>query len=737
MQKKPIELLAPAGNMESLKAAVAAGCNAVYLGGTLFSARAFAGNFSHDELIEALAYCHIRGVRVYVTMNTLLFEEELPKAFEEAKFLYEHGVDALLIQDLGLFDYIHQTMPDFELHCSTQMHLHNLDGIRFMRDHGAKRAVLARETPIELVQQACLEGIEIEVFAYGALCISYSGQCLMSQSVKNRSGNRGMCAQCCRLRYQPVVDGDAINDPDGEYLLSPKDLSTLDHLPQLLDAGISSLKIEGRMKRPEYVYAVTRTFREAMDAWQEEKPWHLSEERRRALLLMFNRGFTDGHLFHASTDDRMSTYRPNHQGINIGKVLRFEHGRVLVRLTAPLYQHDGLRILNEPFDTGLTAVRIEKNGLLVNQASAGDDVWLDCHSKPQPKPNQPLQKTTDSKLLEQIDSDIDHIPRLVPVTLSYQAEAGSPLQLTVKDLDGHCVSAVSRISCEQARSAPLDQAKIETNLSKTGDQPYDISFGSHELGDIFLPVSVINETRRDLLEALSKVRAEGPNRNVQQPFVAGTINPPDGIHPLLIVDNDDPGRSRSPEDLNVSETVTSHGIRPLYPTVDETDEGNEVISDAVISQPGSLYHPLNHVIAGMTLNCANSYAMAFLLKQKGIDGIILSSELSDDEIKRSLDAFDTRYGFVPHCWKLVYGRRRLMYIKNGIKLPEHTEALQDQNGDQFPLSQNGAVLELFENQPERRDNPYCFSSYVILHDETDEEASNILEEAYEEVCKRV
>ena len=227
--ERKIELLAPAGNMDALKAAVTGGCDAVYLGGTLFSARAFAGNFNHEELIEAVRYCHVRGVCVYVTLNTLLFETEVENAMKEVEFLYEHDVDALLVQDLGLFRLVRQCFPDFPVHCSTQMHIHNLSGVRMMQKLGAERVVLARETPLELIRECCREDIDIEVFVYGALCISYSGQCLMSESLKNRSGNRGMCAQCCRLKYfeDDVPEGKS---GQGDYLLSPKDLNVIDRL---------------------------------------------------------------------------------------------------------------------------------------------------------------------------------------------------------------------------------------------------------------------------------------------------------------------------------------------------------------------------------------------------------------------------------------------------------------------------------------------------------------------------
>ncbi|MBO7703934.1 MAG: U32 family peptidase, partial [Solobacterium sp.] len=400
---KKIELLSPAGNPESLKAAVQGGCDAVYLGVTNFGARAFAGNFNHEELLEAVTYCHTRGVKVYVTMNTLLFEEEIDNAMKEVEFLYEADVDALLIQDFGLFHRVRIEFPDFEVHCSTQMHIHNPAGCRFMKEMGASRAVVARETPIEVIRECVKTGIEIEVFAYGALCVSYSGQCLMSESVKHRSGNRGVCAQMCRLRFYESDGNVRLNTGKGEYALAMKDLSLIDEIPELIEAGAVSLKIEGRMKRREYVYLVTKTFREAIDAYYRNEEYHVSAERLHELESLFHRGFTKGHAFHDDEAHRMTSFRPNHMGVEIGKVVRFHNGKVTVKLSESLSQHDGLRILNRPADTGLTAVRIEKNGKLVNHAEAGDTVILDCKSKPAPKPGQPLLKTSDTELMGRLD----------------------------------------------------------------------------------------------------------------------------------------------------------------------------------------------------------------------------------------------------------------------------------------------------------------------------------------------
>lgn len=736
-QRKKVELLAPAGNMESLKAAVAAGCNAVYLGGTLFSARAFAGNFSHEELIEAVQYCHVRDVKVYVTMNTLLLEDEMENAFREIDFLYQHDIDALLVQDLGLFHYLRTCYPDFSVHCSTQMHIHNVNGVRFMKKMGAERIVLARETPIEIVRSACREGAEIEVFAYGALCISYSGQCLMSQSVKNRSGNRGMCAQCCRLRYFPSENGRQGVNPEGDFMLSPKDLNILDRLPELLDAGVSSLKIEGRMKRPEYVWLVTSIFRRAIDAWEQGREFRLDSTQRRDLMLMFNRGFTEGHLFHADTASRMSQYRPNHQGVQIGTVIRFEGGRVLVKLTAPLYQHDGLRILNQPIDTGLTAVRIEKKGLLVASAQAGDEVWLDCHSKPAPKKGQPLQKTSEAPLLEDIDRHIQTDRRLIPVKISYRAVPGEAFHLKAVDPDGRTAELSSDFIVQEAMKAPLSKEQIETALGKAGDEPYAISFGEGVADHAFIPVKMMNQARRDLLVQLSKMRAERHTRSGRQDYVfeLPEVKAPDF---RLITDLEQARPALF--DLKgflICENAAGGNVHAKLPTIHEENDDTEPIYNTVISEIGCLWHPLSHVIAGMNLNVTNSYAAAFLLHIPGIQGIILSSELNQLQIQHLHEQFEKRYGWRPACYQLVYGRRTLMYIKNGIVPNAEFDALMDLENHTFPIENDSSLMRVLESEPIHSANTDCYGSYLILTDESSAEAERIQEDAYEELHQRV
>jgi len=719
---KKIELLAPAGNMESLKAAVEAGCDAVYLGMTNFSARAFAGNFSKEELKEAVRWCHIRDVRIYVTINTMLYESEIENAIQLVDFLYQNDVDALLIQDPGLFHAVHLMYPDFPIHCSTQMHLHNLAGVRQMQKEGAARVVMARETPIELIRKACATGIDIEVFAYGAICISYSGQCLMSAETKNRSANRGMCAQCCRLRY---TKDDGTPFAKGDYLLSPKDLNVIEDIPALIEAGVSSLKIEGRMKRPAYVYLVVKTFREAIDAYYGHQTYHVTKERTKNLALMFNRGFSRGHLFHDDVKSRMSHFRPNHQGVQIGRVLQYHNGKVTVKLSDSLHQHDGLRILNTPNDTGLTAVRIEKKGKLVSSASAGDTVVLDCTSKPHPRPGQPLLKTSDTALMEAVEKEIADSHRTIPVIIHYEARINEPLKITLEDHDGHTILTASDTVLEAARKAPLTKEKLEDLLCRTGDTAYEVTEINGVAEDVFMPVSAINAARRQAFEQLDEVRAD-LNHYPEKTAYHFVLEPKPMRPDRLLVHCE-----KKTEHIKEAH-VFEEGLNLMH-VVDETEEETEC-RNTILSSIGDLYGSRYHCIAGMTMNIANSYALAFMLSHEGIDGVIFSSECSEEQIRQCLEAFEARYGFTPCTYRLVYGKRTLMYIKDRFT-EEPLKTFRDIHGQSFSVKYNSGYTEVRSSEPAVSANAYCYGSYIIERDETD--VKEIEKEAYEEISRRV
>ena len=368
---KRIELLAPAGNMDNLVAAVEAGCDAVYLGGKSFGARAFSKNFSDEEIIKAINYCHLYGVKVYVTVNTIIYENEVDSFVEYIDFLHKNNVDAVLIQDLGMLDLIRKTYPNLEIHSSTQMHIHNLDGVQFMEKLGVRRVVLARETSIDEIKKIkSNSNVELEVFVHGALCISYSGECLMSSLIGGRSGNRGECAGSCRLRYD-VVDSNNKRLNRGDYPLSTKDLNTLEYVGDLIDSGVSSLKIEGRMKSKEYVYMVVSLYRHAIDSYYERGKVEVNKSDLIKLKKIFNRKYTKGFIMNTKNNDLINDYRPNHQGVEIGEVISYSNNIAKIKLFDTLTIGSGLRVVGNP-DVGISVNDFYIKNKLVKEAHKGE-----------------------------------------------------------------------------------------------------------------------------------------------------------------------------------------------------------------------------------------------------------------------------------------------------------------------------------------------------------------------------
>ena len=366
-----IDLLSPVGNFDSLKAAVQNGANSVYFGADLFSARAYASNFNMEELEQAIIYAKTRGVKTNLTLNTLITDNEFNDAFELAKKAYEFGIDAIIVQDLGLAKQLVKNFPDLDIHASTQMTVHNLQGVLKLQELGFKRVVLSRELSLQEIEYICKNSnIEIECFIHGALCISYSGQCLFSSMVGGRSGNRGKCAQPCRLPYKLLENDTEI---DKGFLLSTRDLCGLDFIPNLIKAGVTCLKIEGRMKSPEYVATVTRIYRKYIDIAEKiiyentslvnddtEKidnqitnnfsEYKVDETDRKILLQSFNRGMSsNGHLANEPNKNLIFKEKPNNMGLFLGKVEKYNKnkGYITVKLQEPIEIGDTISLEKE------------------------------------------------------------------------------------------------------------------------------------------------------------------------------------------------------------------------------------------------------------------------------------------------------------------------------------------------------------------------------------------------------
>ncbi len=347
--KNNVELLSPAGDLNCVKAAVQNGADAIYLGASSFSARASAANFTLDELKEVINYAHIRNVKIHLALNTLIKNNEFEEAVSIAEKAYELGVDAIIVQDLGLASILISSFPKLPIHASTQMTAHKLEDVSVLERLGIKRVVLARETSISEIEYICRNSnIEIETFIHGALCISYSGQCLFSSMVGGRSANRGKCAQACRLPYGLLQDDKLI---DSGYLLSPRDLCGLDFIPALIDAGVKSFKIEGRLKSPEYVATVTRIYRKYIDLYLSSEKYEIDLKDRKDLLQVFNRGnFSFGHLDKEPNLNLVCKEKQNNMGIYIGNVANYngKKGHVTLNLNDILTLGDSITFENEP-----------------------------------------------------------------------------------------------------------------------------------------------------------------------------------------------------------------------------------------------------------------------------------------------------------------------------------------------------------------------------------------------------
>lgn len=543
-----VELLAPAGSREALVAAVENGANAIYLAGNAFGARAYASNFDREALREAIHFAHLRRVAIHVTVNTIVADEEMGPLRDYLRFLYEAGADAVLVQDLGVARVAHETVPDLPLHASTQMSVSSLEGVRALAELGFTRVVLARELSLKEIRHICAHApVEIETFMHGALCVCYSGQCLMSSMIGGRSGNRGRCAQPCRLPYTLVDEKgqDVLGDKAGSYLLSPRDLSTIDVIPDLIEAGVSSLKIEGRMKRPEYVATVVRTYREAIDTYYAGKGYAVTQEERDDLAQIFNRDFTTAYLEGRPGKAMMSDRRPNNRGLLIGRVTAYDWDAriVTVKLSGRLGLGDqvdfwvkvGGRV------TATISALTDAKGRAVEEGQAGDTVSFAIPSAV--RDHDRVFKVYDARLMERAkETYASGAPvRRIPVAIAVRAAVGEPLTVTLCDAEGHRGEGRTDFIGEPARKRPLSEEIIRKQVSRLGTSVYEMkSLHCDIAGEVMVPMSEINEARRKAVEALDALRLKEIEAREHRPepkFTDRIARPtPKKAHFLVAVD---------------------------------------------------------------------------------------------------------------------------------------------------------------------------------------------------------
>ena len=487
---RKVELLAPAGSIESLYAAINNGADAVYLGGSKFSARAYASNFDNETMKKAVDYCHSYGVKIYVTMNTLLKEKELNEAIKYVGYLYEIGVDALIVQDLGLVNLIQEKYNDFEIHASTQVTIHNGEGAIYFKEKGFTRIVLSRELSLEEIKHISKDlNIETEMFIHGALCVCYSGQCLMSSMIGGRSGNRGRCAQPCRMEY--TLKSNNMGEKKA-YLLSPKDMCTIENIKDIIDSGAYSLKVEGRMKRPEYVAGVVENYRKAIDKEYYNKKFNV-QEGKKVLLQLFNReGFSTAYLRKNIGKDMMSYKFPKNTGVEIGKVL--DNGEVILKESLSL--GDGIRFK----DKGFTLSKILKNKQEVKKAEIGDRVTL---FPKEYKKGEILYRTSSKELFLSLEESIK--PYMKKISLRGEVDFKVNFKIKLKTSFMGKIYEVEGDIVEKASNKPLDKERIINALKKSGEYPYkleNIEFSAFEEG--FIKIASLNNLRRELFDKILK-----------------------------------------------------------------------------------------------------------------------------------------------------------------------------------------------------------------------------------------
>ena len=507
-----IELLAPAGNLDILKTAIDNGADAVYIGGENFSARAYADNFTNEEIVEGIKFAHIKGSKVYVTLNTMAHDDEISDILNFVDFLYLNDVDALIVADYGLINLLKNRYPSLPIHVSTQLNTHSLWQVKLLENLNVERVVLARETEFSTIKYIKQNSnIELEVFAHGALCVCYSGNCLHSSMIGKRSGNRGKCAQPCRMQYSIFENGKAISNK--KYLLSTKDLNTLDNIDKLIDSGVSSLKIEGRMKSKEYVAFVTKTYRDAIDNYYETKINNVDYLAIENMKLIFSRGFTKGFIFNEKNKEFTNTFRPSHIGVKVGKVVSIKNDKVQIKLSDDIHQKDKIAIVQDKFeDIRMYLSKIYVKGKLVSQGYKNETIELTINSKV--SKDATIYKIVDDALVKEIENTYYKNVKRVPIRMKFISNVNEPMALIVKDNNNHSVLVKSEYVVEQALNSPTSASKIEEQLSKLNNTAYQLS-SINVLTDNegIIPVKYINDLRREAIEKLDAIRQCVYNRS--------------------------------------------------------------------------------------------------------------------------------------------------------------------------------------------------------------------------------
>lgn len=727
------ELLVPVGGSQQLIAAIENGADAVYLGGKFFNARQNASNFNDDELKKAIEYSHVRGANVYITLNTIINDLEMQEALEYANVVYQAGADAVIIQDIGFAGLVNKQLPQLPIHLSTQATVYNTEGVKIAERLGVSRVILARELSLIEIKNIVNESnIDIEVFAHGALCQCYSGQCYMSSMIGGRSGNRGKCAQPCRLPYTITSGTNDFNKEISNkgYYLSPKDLCTIEHLDKLIDTGIKCLKIEGRMKSSEYIAIVTSIYRKYLDLYAKKgKQEPVCSQDIKNLKQIYNRGgFSTGYLFSKQGRELITRERPKHCGTYLGKVVGRDAFKryVDILLEDNLSIGDGIEIVNESLPGNIVTM-IQKNNRKIDKGKKGEVVTIG-YIKGNVKKRDLVYKISDKELNKNAQETFSgkNIKK-VPVTGHFKAVENEPLSFSIRDQDGNEVKTISGFIPKPAINKPLQIKTAMEQISKTGATPFTIADCSFDIGqNLLVPLSEINSIRRKTLDDLIEIRKERyPNRKTT-PVKIDNKNVKLNATPIVSVclykwlnnkalENIDADRIYVPfislfekKHIEAINNLKARGVQvfALIPPITRGEEDKCLKEQAKeflnIGIDGVLIGNISHVemladcglpiIGDYSLNIYNSQSIKAASKL-GLKGITLSHELTLSEIKNicncGIEMEATVYGRLPvmiseHCPIGSEISDKKDSIKCGL-CQKGSYYLKDRTGAKFPV----------------------------------------------------
>lgn len=749
IRREDVELLAPAGDWDCMRAAVANGADAIFFGVEKFNARARANNFRMDELTEIMAFLHSYGVKGFLTFNILVFENELSDAKELIDACVDAGVDAVIVQDLGLVKMIREISPDFPIHGSTQMTITSPEAVEFTKPFSLERVVLGRENNLKQIKTIGEQArLPMEVFVHGALCVSYSGQCLTSEMWGGRSANRGECAQACRLPYDLMVDGEVKPMGDVTYLLSPKDLAAIDLMPELIEAGVTSFKIEGRLKSPEYVANVVSKYRKAIDRYFDGDLSKPSKEEVRELQQSFSRGFTHGFLDGTNNKKLVDGTFPKSRGVYLGTVEQILRDGVVCRIHAPLKRGDGIVFdAGDPtkkeeggrvYDLRRKGVKLEgeagegwiidivagRNDVDLRRLNVGDRIW---------KTNDPA---LDKALRQTYETEKPY--RVFPVHVRVQGCVGEKLTTWWTDVQKNVTVRVdSELALEAAQKRPMDTALLEEQFGRLGGTVFQLdALESHLQGDVIVPMRELNSIRRQAVELLAGERPKPPVYVKRAIEVYGDATRR-GVAPQRAGEAELTALCRS---LPQVQAALEAGVRNIYAdfefikqfpaAVDAVRAAGASIAlatprihmpgengyhanilrlqpDAVlVRNTGALYYYLRrrqeqpdavhpHLIGDFSLNIANHKAVDLFL-EAGCDMVTPSYDLNIQQMVDLLEHSDTSrmeiviHQHLPmfhteHCVYCTFMSEGTDFTNCGRPCEEHRASLQDRIGMSHPV----------------------------------------------------